>query len=254
MPTFFGIDLAWSDRNRTGLAVIHWQPDRRGLRLEETALAQSDEEIVDWVRTREGKGTVLLAIDAPIIAPNEAGTMRACDRHVTKDFGRFHAGTYPANRVRCARPIRLCERLKNEGFSPYPHIRSQQNCRRQLEIFPHPAQVVLFRRERIIKYKKGAPEDKRRGLAELLYNIQRHLPRETPPLLGSATLEALLDTQLDALRGRRMKGFEDQVDALLCAYMAGYYWFWGKERCRVYGDVASGYIICPRLTAETSTH
>ena len=173
--------------------------------------------------------------------------MRACDRQVTRDFGRFHAGAYPANRVRCARPIRLCKRLESIGFSADPHLEPRELCRRQLEIFPHPAQVVLFRRSRIIKYKKGRVAEKRAGLGELVRNIARRLPEERPPLLDSPQLGGILTTPVDALRGGDMKGFEDRLDALLCAYMAAYYWRWGTQRCHVYGDLESGYILCPRL-------
>ena len=105
----------------------------------------------------------------------------------------------------------------------------------------------MFRRKRIIKYKKGPVASKRAGLTELIESVRKYLCNETPPLLDSPALSALFDTDVTALRGRAMKSFEDRVDALLCAYMAAYYWRWREERCRVYGDVKAGYIICPKL-------
>ena len=247
MNRFIGIDLAWGERNLTGFAVLEWSNKKRGVRLTNSSLVHTDEDIRHAVKRAAGETDCLLAIDAPIIAPNEGGTMRACDREVTRDFGRYHAGTYPANRERCARPIRLRKVLERDGYSPDPHLPSSGPCRRQLEIFPHPAHVVLFRRERIIKYKKGSVSEKRAGLNELVENIRHHLCHEDPPLLGSLALAELLDTDVTELRGRALKGFEDRVDALLCAFMAAYYWQWRDERCRVYGDVNAGYIICPKL-------
>lgn len=247
MIRFIGIDLAWGERNLSGFAVLEWDAALRGVRLIESALLHTNEDIRRAVVCAGGDDDCLLAIDAPIIAPNKGGTMRACDRQVTRDFGRFHAGTYPANRERCARPIRLRKYLERAGYSPDPHLPVTGSCRRQLEIFPHPAHVVLFHRERIIKYKKGLASEKRAGLTEMVENIRRYLGHEQPPLLESPALAALLDTDVTALRGRTMKGFEDRVDALLCGFMAAYYWQWRDARCRVYGDVKAGYIICPRL-------
>ena len=247
--SFIGIDLAWSARNPTGIARLAWHAGRRALVLENAALVSSDAEILEYVQAGCG-ATCVLGIDAPIIAPNPPGTGRPCDREVSRAFARFHAGAYPANREKCARPIGLCRRLKRVGFSPEPHLEPRRACRRQVEIFPHPAQVVLFRRDRIIKYKKGPVAERTAGLRELVGCIEQHLPHREPKLMLSRPLEQLLRTDVDALRGARRKGFEDRLDALVCAYMAGYYWYWGSERCRVYGDRANGYIVCPRLPGD----
>ena len=247
MIRFIGIDLAWGERNLSGLAVLEWDAIERGLRLTKSDLLHSDEDIRSAITCISGKDSCLLAIDAPIIAPNKSGTARTCDREVSRDFRRYHAGAYPANREKCARPIRLRKLLEKEGYNPDPVLSSQSPCRHQLEIFPHPAQVVLFKRERIIKYKKGSVADKRSGLAELVENIQRYLCRGDPLLIDTPVLRTLLDTNVGSLSGRAMKGFEDCVDALLCAYMAAFYWQWGDTRCRIYGDLKTGYIICPRI-------
>ena len=242
-PAFIGVDLAWADRNKTGIARLEWEDG--GLALMRTSLVGSDQEILATVR--DAIGTVcVLGIDAPIIAPNQPGTARPCDREVTRVFGRYHAGAYPANRERCARPIRLRRRLEALGFSPDPRLEPRQACRRQVEVFPHPAQVVLFGRDRIVKYKKGPVAARRAGLRELATCIRDHLLTGVPRLLRTPVLDGLLSTDVEALRGGALKGFEDRLDALICAFVAGYYWYWGAARCQVYGDVSSGYIICPR--------
>jgi predicted RNase H-like nuclease len=38
---------------------------------------------------------------------------------------------------------------------------------------------------------------------------------------------------------------EDELDAFVCAYVAAYYWTHGTRRCRVVGDLESGYIVTP---------
>ena len=138
MTRFIGIDLAWSERNLSGFTVLEWDRAKRGVRLVDSALVHSDEDIRHAVALASGEADCLLAIDGPIIAPNEPGTSRACDKAVTRDFGRFHAGAYPANRERSQRPVRLRKALQRDGYSPDPHLPSSGRCRRQLEIFPPP--------------------------------------------------------------------------------------------------------------------
>jgi predicted RNase H-like nuclease len=220
--------------------------DGNRARLQAGDCRTSDSEIISWIE-RHARQTTWLGIDAPIIAPNPPKTARPVDKSVSSLFGRFHAGVYPGNRERCARPIRLCRKLAVRGFSPDPFSRAR--CERlQLEIFPHLVQVALLARSRIIKYKKGRKLRRARGLKELQRTIAEYLPRLTPPLKRSAKLDALLDTDPRTLKGKRLKGLEDQIDALLCAYMALYFWFWGDEKCQVFGDLESGYIIGPKRT------
>jgi pyridoxamine 5'-phosphate oxidase len=38
----------------------------------------------------------------------------------------------------------------------------------------------------------------------------------------------------------------DQLDAVLCAYLAAHWWFWGRARNDVLGDSKAGYIIVPQ--------
>lgn len=241
--SFIGVDLAWSERNPSGLA--HLVFDRRGALLLASCRLRSDEEILSWVGQRTGRIT-WIGIDAPIIAPNPAKTSRAVDKLITSLFGRFHAGVYPGNRERCARPIRLSRKLAARGFSPDPFLRSRTG-KRQLEIFPHLTQIGLFGRERIVKYKKGNRSQRCRGLGTLQRILGELLPRQDPPLLPSPPLTDLLSCEPCRLRGKGFKDLEERLDALLCAYMALYFWRWGEERCAVFGDLREGYIIGPKV-------
>ncbi len=239
---FIGIDLAWGNRNPTGLA--HLVSGSGGCRLVRSDRRTTDEEIIEWV---EGCGgdDVWLGIDAPIIAKNPPGTSRPADKMVSARFSRYHAGVYPANRERCERPVRLCRKLRRRGFSSNP-FRPGSGGRRQLEIFPHLVQVAFFERPRIIKYKKGPVTARQTGLAEFRAAIETHLTRQDPPLLWSPELSRLLREDPRTLRGSALKSLEDRLDAVLCAYMALYFHTWGETRCEVIGDHAEGYIISIR--------
>jgi predicted RNase H-like nuclease len=238
------MDLAWGDRNPSGLAALRFDDRRRRFVLFDHACLTSDDEIIAWVKSHSTR-TAVLGIDAPIIAPNPPGVGRPCDGKVTSVFGKFHAGTYPANRVKCARPVRLRRKLERLGFDPDPSFRARSSGRRQIEVFPHPAQVVLFNLPRILKYKKGRLAERKRGLARLAGHIARDLPRLGPGLSANAALKELLNAVLTARGGVMLKAMEDRLDAVVCAYVAAYYWFWGTRRCRVFGDVRRGYIVVP---------
>jgi pyridoxamine 5'-phosphate oxidase len=47
-----------------------------------------------------------------------------------------------------------------------------------------------------------------------------------------------------------LKAVEDQLDALLCAYVAAHWWYWGRERNDVLGNSRTGYIVVPQRRTE----
>ena len=87
---FVGVDLAWGDRNRTGLAAI----DEAG-RLIEVTDRRTDDEIISWL-SRHTSGPCLVAIDAPLIVNNPVGR-RPCEAQLSAVFGRYDAGAHPSN-------------------------------------------------------------------------------------------------------------------------------------------------------------
>ncbi len=238
---FIGIDMAWSEENHSGLALLTW--DGKRAVLSEMALLRSDEDILGWIHTRSGTHACI-SIDAPIIAPNPKGTRRKADGELSRDFRRFDAGVYPANRQTARRAIGFSQILKGMGFIQDPNFEPRKPVRRQIEVYPHSAMVVLFNREKIIKYKKGAPEDKQRGIGKLQRQLSRHLPRLDPSVDRFSLLKVCRESP-QGRRGRSLKDLEDRLDAVVCAYVGLYYWWWGKERCRVYGDKDTGYIVTP---------
>lgn len=244
------MDLAWSERNPSGLALGRLV-DRK-LVVAEAEYLTTDMELARWIRSR-AHGPSLIAIDAPIIAPNPAGTAREADRLMTRRFGRFHAGVYPANRERCARPIRLSRKLEQMGFTPNPEMHPGPAARLQLEFYPHSSLVALLGLPRIIKYKKGPVAARQHGLRQL-QNAIRRLGLLEPRLEPSPVLRSLLEANPSNLAGRSLKRLEDQLDALLLSYLAAYYWCWGLSRCEVLGDQRGGYIVTVRLTEASFTH
>jgi hypothetical protein len=51
-------------------------------------------------------------------------------------------------------------------------------------------------------------------------------------------LRALLERNLDELRGEKLKRHADTLDAMLWAYLAWHCWRWGEERNELFGTLA----------------
>jgi predicted RNase H-like nuclease len=119
-----------------------------------------------------------------------------------------------------------------------------------LEVYPHAALLELFRLPRIIKYKKGNVTRKRHGQQDLQHRI-KELSLFSPPLETTPTLSNHLSIDTNSLRGAALKANEDLLDAIVCAYVAYYYWFWGSGGTYLFGDVEPGYIIVPKPLNNT---
>lgn len=64
--------------------------------------------------------------------------------------------------------------------------------------------------------------------------------------MASSPRWSLLRDQVDTTSSNAvLDRCEDEIDAYVCAYVALYYWTHGVAKCRVVGDVASGYIVTP---------
>jgi predicted RNase H-like nuclease len=244
--TFIGIDLAWSPRNRTGAAAI--LGDDRGGTVAAVELLGSDQEIVDFIAKQAGDGPAIAAVDAPLWVPNESGR-RPGEAEIGAAFGRYQAGAHPANRRRLAfggvvRGEALVSALETHGFTHAPSIEAGAPVRQVIEIFPHPAMIALFEIPRTLKYKAKPNRSAAERMSEWsrYQSYLRALAAVDPPLYGQ---EPLLEQDVAALRGRRLKDYEDQVDALFCAYIALYAFRWGAARCRMFGTMEGGYIYTP---------
>ncbi len=148
---FVGIDLAWGERNPSGLAVLDGEA-----RLLTTDAVRTDAEIEDRLAPYVEGGCVV-GIDAPIVVRNPTGS-RPAEQALNADFARFHAGAHPSNTGKPefadgTRAARLAKRLQLD-VDP----RSGRD-RRAIEVYPHPATVVLFGLDRILRYKAKPGRD-----------------------------------------------------------------------------------------------
>ncbi|MER7556879.1 DUF429 domain-containing protein [Nocardioides sp. NPDC126508] len=238
---FIGVDLAWGVRRPTGLAVL----DEEG-RLVHVSAAKTDDEIVAALEPYVDDDC-LVAIDAPLIVTNPTGN-RPAEAALNKDFARFDAGAHPTNTSKPEfseqpRGARIAARL---GLDMNP--RSGRR-RRAIEVYPHPATVALFRLGRTLKYKhkSGREIDQLRAELLVLLGLLEGLTTAEPPLLlDDPAWLALRTAAENAVRKSELRTVEDQVDAVVCAYI-GLFATRAPERTTTYGDFATGYIVTPTL-------
>ena len=161
------------------------------------------------------------------------GSKRARDRHIGAD--------------RSSKPPRgevLANRL---GLDLNPASHAQ---RRAIEVFPHPATIVLFNLDKTLKYKRGDFYARRRELLKLMTLIEG-LDDATPRLRVNRKVDWVeLRRRVEAAaRPGQLDRDEDAVDAVLCAYIA-LFRYHRPDDVTTYGDFESGYIVTPKLPPE----
>lgn len=238
---FLGVDLGWYGKP-SGLASI--AINREGLYLRQATRLQDTDDILDWIQSEAGDGSAVVAVDAPLVIPNRTG-IRGAEREMNREFRRFHAGCHAANLGRpfAQNVLSFSRRLAALGFGHGAEMTAHQQGRFQIEVHPHAATVNLFDLPRIVKYKRGRRAVRAKGLRRLRRLMLSRLPLLDPAL--SLRLPGVPTTG-------NLKPVEDQIDAVLCAYIAAHWWFWATRRNHVYGCGEAGYIVVPGRTIAGS--
>jgi len=236
VTAFLGIDLAWGRTARTGLAAL----DESGRLVASTSVV-TDDEVAEFVATH-APGLVVAAIDAPLVVPNATGHRRA-ERELGAVYRPYNAGAHAANRsLAWLDPPRGATLADRFGWSMDP----SSVVAVAIEVYPHPAMVALFGLGAVIPYKAKSGRDvalRRSAFGEVVGHLER-VCDETLRLSSSARWASLKNAVVTAQRQVDLERIEDEVDAILCAYVA---WLWATDRpgMRVFGDVVDGYIVVP---------
>ncbi|GAC1611643.1 MAG: hypothetical protein NVS3B26_26560 [Mycobacteriales bacterium] len=207
MISYLGVDLAWGERARTGLAAL----DAEG-RLVASASVKTDAEIASFVGVH-ASDSVVAAVDAPLIVTNPTG-QRPCEAQVGRLFGRYNASAHSANLSNPAfnpqpRGARLAQAF---GWDIDPATRAGEG-RVCIEVYPHPAMVVLFALESVIPYKSktGRDLDALRTAHELLLT---HLEATTVDTLRLTASQRWQEIRYQVARARTKAALgviEDEV-------------------------------------------
>ncbi|MGH2632795.1 MAG: DUF429 domain-containing protein [Tepidiformaceae bacterium] len=244
MPVFIGLDLAWTPRHETGICVL--EGDGEHTRLVQLDCRTDTPERFAQFCDSFGPD-VVAAVDAPLLL----SPSRKAEGELAREFGRFKAGAYSANlpflqRMDGLAGPELAKLLGNLGFVLAPSaLTFRARGRFALEVFPHPAHVVLFGLAERIAYKKGALARRRVGLRLYQQLLGALLASEMPNVSKSPRIVAVLAADAVEVPGRELKRLEDQLDAITCAYVAYHCWDLGPERFRAFGCDEHGAIVTP---------
>jgi predicted RNase H-like nuclease len=240
---FVGLDLAWGEKNSTGIAVV----DAQG-RLLHVGAGHDDESIEAAVEPYVSDDC-LVAIDAPLIVRNSAGA-RPCETALNRDFHAFEAGAHPANTENPAFKRPRGARIANALTLDMNPVST--STRRAIEVYPHPATIALFGLAKTLKYKRGSFEARQHELLHLMTLIEG-LDKASPRLRVNHNVSWVeLRKRVEAAtRPVQLDRDEDPVDAVVCAYVA-LFWYHRPADVTLYGDFATGYIVTPTLPPDAA--
>ena len=236
-----GVDLAWGQRGRTGLAAVTAEGE-----LVTMDTVRTDDEIQRWLDAN-APGPCVVAFDAPLIVHNASG-MRDCERAVSKWFGGRNASCYPSN---------LANRSFADGGRAWKLSRQlgldthleNADPRRAIEVYPHAALVSLFDLPTVLRYKRGTGRtvDDRRAELLRLIGLVESLSTTKPALHVAAneTWAAARNSVGVASRPMHLNAVEDAIDAVVCAYVA-LLALQTPARLEAFGSEVDGAIIVPR--------
>ncbi|MCW1305038.1 MAG: DUF429 domain-containing protein [Candidatus Parvarchaeota archaeon] len=244
---FVGVDLAWSPKNGTAVAISKGDEEKAELIDFKTNLS-TDMEIVGYINEKVGKENALIAIDAPLIVPNKEGR-RIAEKLVGLLFREYDAGAHPTNRKRLSqwdgkvRGEEISRLLEKYGFRHDPRIKKFERTRKFFEVYPHPSMVVIFNLKKIIQYKAKPKRDYKFRYREFrkYQNCLKSLEKANPRMFLPSEV---LEKNVEKLKGNALKEYEDLLDAIFCAYIAYYVWYY-PEKCEVLGNMQNGYILTP---------
>ncbi len=242
---YIGLDLAWGEKKPTGVAVI--DADGRLLHVS----SQTDDASIITALSAYAEGPCLVGVDAPLIVTNPTGN-RPCEKALNQDYRAFQAGAHPSNTGKPEfsnqpRGARLADAM---GLDMDPRSTAQ---RRAIEVYPHPATIALFHLGRTLKYKQRAGRtatDLRLALLQLMHLVETLKSAQTPMLVFDHQGWRDLFAQVEAAqRKSELRRVEDQVDAVICAYVAMYAQT-RPDDTTIYGDFETGYIVTPSLPQD----
>ena len=124
---FVGVDLAWSERNSTGVAILKGQKGSADFVCGTSDIYESS-AIVDYIMAHTGGDHAFIAIDASLTVKNRTGERRA-ETQLKRMFAKYHAVPYPSNRdlffrlYGGVRGEQITEMLEQKGFQHSPYIK-----------------------------------------------------------------------------------------------------------------------------------
>jgi predicted RNase H-like nuclease len=179
----------------------------------------------------------LVTVDLPV-ALGPVTRRREADDAVSRAFARAKCGTHSPT---ATRPGPLADRMRAGlaalGFALATAATAAGTARHLVEVYPHPALLALCAREVRLPYKVAKaraywPSLTRAERAECLAKQYAHIAAALAAAGVRDIPDELRTPEVPATPGR-LKPVEDQIDALVCAWVGVEYL---RGRARAYGD------------------
>ena len=251
MPTFIGLDLAWTTENESGICWLEGD-SRDNLRCTRLEAALRDmQSLADEVAAVDGP--VVVTIDAPVLYTPE----RWVEPEIGRRFWRYKASAHSSHaavKKQYTAGIDLGKALEARGFTcdPTELLSGDRLGRPAVEVYPHTIHVRLFGLDERLPYKRKKGRNVafiRHALQQYQAHLQALIEREAPGVLENADVLSALDSETaQSARGRALKRLDDTLDGLTCALAAWFIWR-QPERWEMIGDL-NGYIVAPRAVGE----
>lgn len=234
-----GIDAAWTLTRPSGVALACESPNGWGLvavassyqrflaladatiEPEKHPLGSSPDarSLLAAASTLCGRAVDVVAIDMPLAQSSIVGR-RISDNAVSQAYGGRKCGTHTPSALR---PGPISAALKQDfERAGYPLLTVGAATRGVIEVYPHPALVELAVAKERLTYKAAkisaywpslSPVERRKNLYAQWHQIAVLLERQI------AGIEAALPPLAPDAGGREIKGYEDALDAIVCAWV-----------------------------------
>ena len=208
---YIGIDLAWGEKNLSGFCALRVEKNR--LKILEVNLLKSIEDIVQEIRKYKDD-KVFVGIDAPLVVQNETGN-REIEKKFNKDFAKYSISMLPVNRkilTKYSPKIRseeLFSKLTKLGFK-----RDYNSNKVIFEVYTHSTIAMCFNNHKILPYKRKKGRDTT-FIREQLSIYKKYLKT----VISS---HEIFKVDMATLKGKKLKNYEDKLDAITCAYTMKY--------------------------------
>ncbi len=208
---FIGIDLAWGEKNPSGFCVLELQ--NKKLYIKEITLLNSLDDIINHINLYSSN-KVYIGVDAPLLIPNESGN-REIEKKFNKEFSKYKIAMLPVNRKLLSkfspniRSEELYKRLNKLEF-----IRDYSCDKVIFEVYPHSTIAVCFNDYKILPYKR-----KKGRNTEF---IREQLKVYALYLRKVIEKNDFFYEDIDSLKGKSLKDYEDKLDAITSAYTMYY--------------------------------
>ena len=248
MTNFIGVDLAWGEgtptrqAKETGLAII----DELGTVLD-AGWARGINAVAEWILAHAEAGDVI-AIDAPLVIPNETG-MRLAERQVGMGYGRWKVAANASNQqMGWQGGVTLRMRLEAEGLR-YSSGRTSASPdeRTFFECYPYTTMVGMeelgYEVERP-RYKRlvtsipaaAARQLRARECDELIRRMQALIDADPPLDIAAHPVTRVLIDEPSPIADIPYKHREDLLDAALSAWTASIWHRHGDSRVQCLGE------------------